>query len=144
MKAILNPDGTFRGLVSDDTQTDASRTREWVTTEPPTPNAGFAVAEGPPTVTETQATQTWVQVPIPLVSKTKLQISDRMTEAEFDGVEALMDSLLASEDAGQRRMAKRWHRAIDIDPNDPETAAGLAALVGMGVITTPLYVIFAA
>ena len=105
MKAILNPDGTFRGLVSDDTQTDASRTREWVPTDPPTPDAGFTVAEGPPTVAETQAIQTWVQVPIPLVSKTKLQISDRMTEAEFDGIEALMDSLLASEDAGQRRMA---------------------------------------
>jgi hypothetical protein len=66
-----------------------------------------------------------------------------MTEAEFDGLEALMDSLLTSEDAGQRRMAKRWHRAIEIDPNDPETAAGLAALVAMGVITTPLHVIFA-
>lgn len=143
MKAILWPDRTFRGLVTDESQTDASRTREWVPTQPDPADAGFQWSEGSPTVTETQVIQTWVPVPIPLVSKTKLQISDRMTEAEFDGIEALMDSLLTSEDASQRRMAKRWHRATDIDPNDPETAGGLAALVGMGVITTPLYVIFA-
>jgi hypothetical protein len=148
MKAYISPKGdvtvwlgalasSYDGFFLDITEAEKPATQE-----------GHQVGPGPLEITRENGvpvavSTSWVQVPIPLVPKGKLAIGDRMTEAEFDGLEALMDSLLTSEDSGQRRMAKRWHRAIEIDPNDPETAAGLQALVGMGVITTPLNVIFA-
>lgn len=135
MKAILNPDGTFRGLVSDETPTAADRTREWVTTEPPAPNAGHAVAEGAPTVTETQVVQTWVQVPLPLVPITKLTLKRRVTPTEWATITGAI--------AQDPDTLENWNLATEIDPAHPETAGMIAQLTGDGLLMTPLHVIFA-
>lgn len=135
MKAILNPDGTFRGLVSDDTQTDASRTREWVFTTQPAAETGHAVREGAPQITETQAIQTWVQVPLPLVPITKLTLKRRVTPTEWATITGAI--------AQNADTLENWNLATEIDPAHPETAAMIDALTGAGLLSTPLHVIFA-
>lgn len=59
MKAILNPDGTFRELVDSDKSTAPDRTRMWVPTEPPVPGADEVVEEIAPLIDDTTATQRW-------------------------------------------------------------------------------------
>lgn len=58
-KAILNPDGSFRELVPDDTRTAPDRTRTWVPTDPPIPGADEVVEEIAPLIDETTVTQRW-------------------------------------------------------------------------------------
>jgi hypothetical protein len=136
MKAILNPDGTFRGLVTDDTATDETRTRAWVPTAAPAAEPGMAVMQGPPTVGETTVTQTWVQVPLALSPITKLTLKTRVTPQEWGAIKAAIAG--ASEDTQED-----WVLAKEIDPAHPQTAGMIAALQGAGYLTTPLHVIFA-
>jgi hypothetical protein len=136
MKAILWPTGEFRMLVSDDTPTDAGRTREWVPTDPPEANDGFQVVEGPPDVTETQVLQTWQQVALPLVPVTKLTIKRRVTPTEW----ATLKAAIAQADADTQ---EDWNEATEIEPANPKTAAMIEQLTSAGLLTTPLHVIFA-
>ncbi len=136
MKAIIWPNGTFRGLVTDDTQTDASRTREWVFTTRPEADTGFQVVESSPTVTETQVVQTWQQVALPQVPVTKLTLKTRVTPQEWATIKAAIAS------AGAETQ-EDWELAKEIDPAHPQTAGMIAALTGSGLLTTPLHVIFA-
>ena len=136
MKAILNPDGTFRMLVIDEAQTDASRTREWVATEPPAAEPGMRVVEGYPIVTETQVIQIWAQDPLLIGPITKLTLKTRVTPQEWGAIKAAIAG--ASED-----IQEDWVLAKEIDPAHPQTAGMIAALQGAGYLTTPLHVIFA-
>jgi hypothetical protein len=59
MKAILDIDGSFLRLVPDSIQSDQTRTRVWVPTEPPAVSANEVLEELTPEITETHATQRW-------------------------------------------------------------------------------------
>lgn len=55
----------------------------------------------------------------------RLVIADRMTDAEIDIVAAMQ-----SGDAAAKRFWVRWVSAIEIQPDDPATVAGFAAVFG--------------
>jgi hypothetical protein len=136
MKAILNPDGTFRGLVSDDTATDETRTRAWAFTTPPQAEDGMRAIETAPAYDGVTFTQSWTQVPLPQVPISKLTLKTRVTPQEWGAIKAAIAGAGAE-------VQEDWELAKEIDPQHPQTAGMIAALQGAGYLTTPLHVIFA-
>jgi len=62
-KAILNADGTFRGLVLIDASTAPEQTRAWVPTEPPPVLDNEVLVQLDPLITEIEAIQQWTTRP---------------------------------------------------------------------------------
>lgn len=135
MKAILHPNGSFRGLVSEDTPTDPEFTRQWVPTEPPAANIGHQVVEDVPTIGATQATQTWKQVPLPQVPVTKLTLKRRVSPEEWGALQLVLSQ--------NPSLKEDFELASEIDPLHPATAATIDALYAADMLTTPRWVIFA-
>ncbi len=112
--------------------------------EAPAPRAGMRLeAYSEVDVANKLMRHRWREVPIPLVPKTKLELGKIMGRPAFTYLEGVMAGMLASEDENQQKLGWYWSKATEIDPNDPETQAGLDALVAMGVITIPIAELFA-
>lgn len=144
MKAILNPDGTFRGLVSEDTVTRPSATREYV---PPGARPDFnpwthelidQYDIGPVSVVRTYEVHERA-VPVPRVWSA-LEFDARVEEVSPGAWERLEDvsvnALIPKANRSQVKAAiRRAAKAVQIESDDPQTLAFLDAAVALGVIT---------
>lgn len=136
MKAILNPDGTFRGLVPDGAQTDASRTRVWVSTEPPV-LTDSEVAESTIVIDETNATQVWQVRP-----KTddeaqqtleQLTLIERLSDAELVALEDICQPGHPARAVGLRIRAALL-AAVETYSRTARTKTFIGAALQLGVV----------
>lgn len=144
MKAILNPDGTFRGLVPEDTVTRSSATRAYV---PPGERPDFnpwthelidQYDISPTTVTHTYVVQLRA-VPVPRVW-TALEFDTRVEAISPGAWERLegasVNALIPKANRAQVKAAiRRAAKAVQIESDDHQTLAFLDAAVALGVIT---------
>lgn len=144
MKAILNPDGTFRGLVSDDLATRACATRKYV---PPGAAPSFnpwthelvdVYDVGAETVVHTYKVRARA-VPVPRVWSA-LEFDTRVETISPGAWERLEDvevnALIPKANRTQVKAAiRRAAKAVQIESDDPQTLAFLEAAVVLGVIT---------
>lgn len=138
MKAILNPDGTFRGLVSDNTQTDASRTREWVPVAPPAVSDSEALIESV-TITETQAIQTWTTRPktdaeAQTVS-TQLSLYSRLSAAERRALRTLANTDSPVGDVALQ-VEGALFAAVETESRNPQTKMLIGAVMQLGIVAS--------
>lgn len=144
MKAILNPDGTFRALVPDNTVTRPSATREYV---PPGVRPDFnpwthelidQYDISPTTVTHTYVVRAR-ETPVPRVW-TALEFDARVEAISPGAWERLEDvsvnALIPKAGRPQVKAAiRRAAKAVQIESDDEQTLAFLDAAVALGVIT---------
>ena len=127
MKAILNPDLTFRELVPDSFVTDPTRTRAWVPAQPPSVTAGEVAVESV-LVTETEAQQVWT-----VRAKTTAELAVTWPCLEF------LARFTPDELAGARQYAPQLLETLlaahEVTNNDPLTVYGMEALVAGGLLT---------
>lgn len=145
MKAILNPDGSFRGTVPDGVETRPSATRSYV---PPgdTPDFNPWTHElidrydiGPVSVVHTYEVRARA-VPVPRVWSA-LEFDTRVETISPGAWGRLEDvsvnTLIPKANRSRVKAAiRRAAKAVQIESDDPQTIAFLDAAVALGVVTS--------